>query len=498
MNKLITKKIIVSAVALVLVLGFNTKAFASGPTLQTLAQSAVSQTSATLNGFYNSNNDASEVWFQYGTSPSMNQSTSSEHKNAQTAGNFHETITVIPGTTVYFRAMGISASGPGYGLTLSFLVPAYSLPTAQTLAAGTVTSQTAELKGFYNSNGSNTYTWFEYGTTTALGSNTPAISQGISFGNISSTINVLPNTNYFYRIVVKNDGGVVHGFTVPLLTPAGVPTPTQCVINSFTASTYNISYGFSSTLYYSTSGNCNNISISNIGSQNGSTGTAYTGVLYSSTSYTLTASGPNNTASPVTITISVNPISNNGGIGNSTGNTNGNTSNTVNTAPETYTAVATMINKNSAVLNGLAIEHNNSNMTGYFEWGTDVNALYNTTSVQNLGSNQSVSFFNTISNLNANTTYFYRAVSTNMYGVNKGAIQSFTTKSVVVVSSTGNHSPTNGINVNKTNTSTNSLSASAIFGTSFLPSSIIGWLILTLVILAIVFLARQIYKPANA
>ncbi len=495
-------KLITVALGLIAFLAFSSIALASAPTVQTLAPSVVSQTSVTLNGFYNAGGNDTDVWFDYGTSPSLGQSTPSITEPGDGANNFHQTISVTPGTTVYFRAMGISAGGVAHGLTLSFLVPAYQMPTVMTLAQTSVTYQNATLKGFYNSNGSNTYTWFEYGTTNALGSVTTSVNQGTTFGNTTDTITVSPNTTYFYRIAAKNSAGIVHGSPIiSFTTPSAPATPTQCVINSFTANPQTVNYGFSSTLSYATSGNCDHVAISNIGIQTATTGTAYTGVLYTNTSFTLTASGPNNTASPATITISVIPNSNNGGNGNGGTNTGGGTIPPVYSAPSAYTSPATEINKNTAVLNGVVIASNTVNTTGYFEWGTSANTLYNTTPVQNLGNYSSVSFYTTLTNLSANTTYFYRAVAVNAYGVHKGNIESFKTKSATVVSTgTTTHTSSSGVTPNKTKTNDakSSLTASAIFGDSFLPSSIIGWLILALIILGIVVLARAIYKPAMA
>lgn len=93
--------------------------------------------------------------------------------------------------------------------------------------------------------------------------------------------------------------------------------------------------------------------------------------------------------------------------------------------PYVSTNSATYVYQNSATLNGYVTSSGTSNVNTYFEWGTSY-SLGNTTSVLNYGTG-ATSFSNSLYNLNANTTYYYRAVAQSSYGTVYGNTLSFTT-----------------------------------------------------------------------
>ena len=94
-----------------------------------------------------------------------------------------------------------------------------TLPTATTLAPGSVATTSAELKGYVNPNGSSSTVYFEYGTTTGYGSQTPSGGIGTTAMNISTTVyGLTPGTTYHYRIVASNSGGTTRGADQPFTT----------------------------------------------------------------------------------------------------------------------------------------------------------------------------------------------------------------------------------------------------------------------------------------
>ena len=94
------------------------------------------------------------------------------------------------------------------------------------------------------------------------------------------------------------------------------------------------------------------------------------------------------------------------------------------TQPYVSTNSASSVYQNSAVLSGY-VTSSGTNINAWFEWGTSY-SLGNTTSVLNYGTG-ATSFSNSLYNLNANTTYYYRAVAQSSYGTVYGSILSFTT-----------------------------------------------------------------------
>jgi hypothetical protein len=102
-------------------------------------------------------------------------------------------------------------------------------PAATTGAASAVTATTATLNGTVSPNKESTTYRFEYGTTTAYGSQTPA---GTSGGNadrpVSADITGLaPSTTYHFRLVATNASGTATGADAQFTTaPAGAAAVT--------------------------------------------------------------------------------------------------------------------------------------------------------------------------------------------------------------------------------------------------------------------------------
>ncbi|MBI5798689.1 MAG: hypothetical protein HZB10_02045 [Candidatus Yonathbacteria bacterium] len=92
--------------------------------------------------------------------------------------------------------------------------------------------------------------------------------------------------------------------------------------------------------------------------------------------------------------------------------------------PTVSTNSASSVSQNSATLNGY-VTPNGASASAWFEYGTTQSFGSNTGSV-NYGTG-STSFNNTLWNLSANTTYYYRAVANNSQGTSYGSTLSFTT-----------------------------------------------------------------------
>jgi hypothetical protein len=98
--------------------------------------------------------------------------------------------------------------------------------------------------------------------------------------------------------------------------------------------------------------------------------------------------------------------------------------------PNTTTLSATNIDTDSATLRG-EVDPNGDNIDDvWFEYGTNENNLNRTVHVTNYDDNESqdtFSFSKSISNLNENEEYFFRACTENSHGDDCGSIKSFTT-----------------------------------------------------------------------
>ena len=99
--------------------------------------------------------------------------------------------------------------------------------------------------------------------------------------------------------------------------------------------------------------------------------------------------------------------------------------------PEVLTLAPSGVTQTSSVLEG-EVDANNSDTDVWFEWGTSINNLTRDTSREDVGDNDNVKFDFTVTNLTANTTYFYRATAENDEGTDSGIIRSFRTGAPIV------------------------------------------------------------------
>ncbi len=115
-------------------------------------------------------------------------------------------------------------------------IGAYELvyaPALTTLAASSLSTAAATLGGTVNPNGVAASYHFEYGTSAAYGSSTPAgsLAAGVSAQSVSATLSSLaPGTTYHYRLVATNSAGTTDG---PDETFTTAPLP---AISAFTQS----------------------------------------------------------------------------------------------------------------------------------------------------------------------------------------------------------------------------------------------------------------------
>lgn len=116
-------------------------------------------------------------------------------------------------------------------------------PTAATNVAAEVGTTSAKLTGWVTPNGSATNYYFEYGPTTAYGTNYPAppgwsIGSGDSKGFAWNDIGGLqPGTTYHYRIVATNGVGAGYGADQTFTTQAPPPTVSSLTVSEATGTT---------------------------------------------------------------------------------------------------------------------------------------------------------------------------------------------------------------------------------------------------------------------
>jgi len=195
----------------------------------------VSVNSAVLKGVVDVREHPADVWFEYGISTLLGQSTP---KNV-VGLNFTPTAfdAVINGlaanTTYYFQAVGrnIDTNLEVRGSILSFntgsaisqnnnnSVPdqnfvSSSAPEVKTNPAISIEANAATLDAYITPNNSNTVAWFEYGTSDSLGTKTEEWRVSVSDYQADfqhKITGLTPNTIYYFRAAARNEYGETFG-----------------------------------------------------------------------------------------------------------------------------------------------------------------------------------------------------------------------------------------------------------------------------------------------
>lgn len=339
-------------------------------------------------------------------------------------------------------ANGVNIGDVAYGwatqgsLVVHFLVgnatPVETL-SVTTQAATNVSDYSAMLNGYLTTDTANAYRWFEWGTSYSLGNSTSRNIQ-YSSGSFSQYLPVQPGRTYYYRAVAESQSGrIVYGsiksFTTTDTVSNQVPSVTTRSATDITETSavlqgYVNPNGTSDTTRWFEWGTSqslgNTTSRLTQGSSAGNFSASISG-LAPNTTYYFRAVAQNVAGTVYGSTMSFT------------------TTGTVNQAPYVSTKAATNVSENYATLNGYVVPNVSSsgyaaNTTRWFEWGTTY-SLGNTTGHVTHGTSAG-DFSETISGLAPNTTYYFRAVAQNSYGIGYGSILSFTTSGAQITGPT--------------------------------------------------------------
>ncbi len=212
----------------------------STPVPTTYPATNVYQNSAIVNGQVVSQGINVNTWFEYGTTQSFSYTTTPFYYGTGTTSYSAPLYNLTPNTTYYFRTVVQNTYGTVPGQTLSFVTPAYASvynppvytppaysPPLVTTYSADVSNQFATLSGYVNPQGTqDTVRWFEWGRTTSFGTSTQQISHGSTASNFNSLITGLePCTDYYYRAAARNSTGpTVYGSSTLFRTTCSTTT----------------------------------------------------------------------------------------------------------------------------------------------------------------------------------------------------------------------------------------------------------------------------------
>jgi len=387
---------------------------APAPSVTTQLASGLAETSATLNGTVIPN--GAIVYFQWGLTGAYGNATP-QYVATGGSQSWSGTLTgLAPGTVYHYRLLAANSGGTAYGLDRTFQTTTLP-PSASTTPATEVAQTSALLNGTVNPNGLAATVYFQWGPTVGFGNSTPSltIGSGYTVDNISQGLpGLLPNTQYYFRIVATSSAGTVMGQAQSFVTAPLLPVALTGLASAVTGGSATLNgelnpNGYAAAYFFQwglTASYGNSTASVNAG-QNDAYSSAATGIsgLQPTTTYhfRLVAASQSGTAPGLDQTFT-----------------------TIGPSPAVTTTAATQIAGSSAVLNATANPDGLAS-TGYFQWG--LTSQYNNQG-NNLGlgnGNATLPESEGIANLQPKATYHYNFTASSSGGIAIGADKTLTT-----------------------------------------------------------------------
>ncbi len=431
----------------------------ASPTAMTLPATAITNSSATLNGTGNPNRAATSGWFRYSlTNPgtcddkfgSRAPVTGSVYVGSDTLDDpYSQGITGLSaGTTYYYCAIVASTEGTAFGAVVQFTTSGAAVAT--TGAVTSVTSTTATLTGTGNPNGASALGWFRYSATSpgscndTFGTRTPsssgtALGAGVASVAFGQPITGLaPGVTYYYCAIASNTYGTGLGSLLSFTTPASPPTVSTDYPTGITT-TLNGSAnpnGAATTGWFriatTSPGTCNDTFGTRIPTTSGTAlGAGSSFVAFANPAPGLTPGG-----TYYYCAIAANALGTSFGVIRSF---------TAPMPPTVATLAATPVTATTATLNGSANPNGNST-TAWFRFSTSspgtCNDVFGTRTPaaggSALGSGTTATpFAEAIAGLSPATTYYFCAIASSAFGTSIGSVLSFTTPPSSVLGNSG-------------------------------------------------------------
>ncbi len=229
-------------VSILLALGATAVQAAGAPTATTNAATAITQSSATLNGTITANGASTTVIFEWGLTSAYGFSiaaTQSPLAGSASGAAVSRPVGGLSCNTVYhFHVTANNGTGgtiDGGDLTFTTSACPAGTPSATTNAATAITQSGATLNGTVTANGTSTTVVFEYGLTslygTSIGATQNPLPGNASGAAVSHPITGLScNTLYHFNVTADNGTGPQFGADLTFTTSA-------CAASAPTAST---------------------------------------------------------------------------------------------------------------------------------------------------------------------------------------------------------------------------------------------------------------------
>lgn len=211
----------------------------SAPSMTTQTATAVTMTSAVLNGKVTNDGGVTVTgWFEYGLADTYGFTTGSASA-LETDDTLYVTLSNLsPSTTYHFRVVGQNTAGIGYGSDTTFNTSAPGAANCSTLSATGTGSTSTTLHGLVTADGGvDCDVRFQYGVATGVYDTDTGWMSGYRNGeSFQMPISGLSEaTTYYYRTQIKNSVGTVNGSELTVLTQFGPPESFKAEATSSTS-----------------------------------------------------------------------------------------------------------------------------------------------------------------------------------------------------------------------------------------------------------------------
>ena len=188
------------------------------PAAKAAVATSLTERGATLNAEVAANSQSTTYRFEYGPTAAYGSQTSAASAGA--GAGFAAVSTPVTGLTAgsvyHFRVLASNATGTTYGPDSTFTTT--TPPATLTQPTTEVTTTGAMLNGAINPNSQATTYHFEWGTSTAYGSQLPLVDASVGSDSsqhllAQSLAGLTPGTLYHFRLVATNCGGCAEGTT---------------------------------------------------------------------------------------------------------------------------------------------------------------------------------------------------------------------------------------------------------------------------------------------
>ncbi len=197
------------------------------PGLETGKAQKITRNTALLGGTVNGEGSPAKYSFQWGPTQELGNATSLQSAGT---GETKASATIeglSPGTTYYFRIIAENQNGTAYGLIRELQTP--QAVTGSTGPVKELGTEAVTLTGSLSPEGIETHYYFQWGLTTAYGGRTQTRDAGSPSGSVEAQAKLeglSPNTTYHYRLVGENSFGSTD-FADRSLTTSGPPRITN-------------------------------------------------------------------------------------------------------------------------------------------------------------------------------------------------------------------------------------------------------------------------------